>query len=954
MGSQIASLGGDVALRAGEKYTQSSSEVLAPAGDISIVAKSVSINTLSNINNATDRSTYSKTAIGGSINVPIVDAVKGLAGAAESAGKTNDPRMQALAAVTLASKAQDVAAVATQGLNATGIKVSISLGNNKSESETRQTSSLAAGSTIKAGGDVKIVATGAGDASDLTMTGTKVDAGGNLTLFADDKISVLAAQNTQTQNSKNSSSGTSVGIGINLGGSQSGFSFEFAANKARGKADGTDTFFTNSSLSAGSTATILSGGDTTLQGAVVSANTIKAAIGGDLNVVSLQDSSVYASKSSSTGVNASVCIPPFCYGVSTVGGSASKNKANGDFVSVVEQSGFKAGDGGFQIEVAGNTGLQAGLIASSDKAVELGKNSLVTNTLTTSDLQNKDEHSASGFSVSASAGTKASGQSKADTAEKVAAANTKTGSSGSMGFGSSSGSDASISSAGVSGGTLVIGDALKQEALTGKTSADMIAGLNRDVSSDQDNSGALKKGWDARKMEQDVAHQVAITQAFSVAAAAEISRYADGKLAQSESLRERADKERDPEQRDALLLQAAAIDRDWSEGGKARMLANTAAGALGGGLMGLAGGAAGSAVSGALYHADVPSSMASLPLEQQARIQKMANDAGFNGLTSAADWEALKLVSDLRFDPASQNLPQAEVDGRIRNYLTRLGASPQQVDEVIKTFADAGLAAVGTPRTAIVEQILVGPTSAPTDIGAVDYTTTDKQGVFLGTKVIDKGTQGVGKVLTEVGKAVDSSPVAKFTLEALDFASGPVIYGVNQIPVVEDLKNRATGALTGFFADGFKEAGYDQPASNDGGVGGGAITMVGLGGFAGLIRNAGKKLELFGGATNSPKGSNVFISEEPKHIIVGDEPFAGVSGLENGTISHPVKDSLAGRAEGISGANNVIATARSGQLAELLPTSSLSARQVAIHEQLSSQGTVGTFAKKNVSMADLR
>ncbi|WP_371851760.1 scabin-related ADP-ribosyltransferase [Duganella phyllosphaerae] len=446
----------------------------------------------------------------------------------------------------------------------------------------------------------------------------------------------------------------------------------------------------------------------------------------------------------------------------------------------------------------------------------------------------------------------------------------------------------------------------------------MIAGLNRDVSSDQDNSGALKKGWDARKMEQDVAHQVAITQAFSVAAAAEISRYADGKLAQSESLRERADKERDPEQRDALLLQAAAIDRDWSEGGKARMLANTAAGALGGGLMGLAGGAAGSAVSGALYHADVPSSMASLPLEQQARIQKMANDAGFNGLTSAADWEALKLVSDLRFDPASQNLPQAEVDGRIRNYLTRLGASPQQVDEVIKTFADAGLAAVGTPRTAIAEQILVGPTSAPTDIGAVDYTTTDKQGVFLGTKVIDKGTQGVGKVLTEVGKAVDSSPVAKFTLEALDFASGPVIYGVNQIPVVEDLKNHATGAFTGFFAEGFKEAGYDQPASNAGGVGGGAITMVGLGGFAAIIENAGKKLELFGGATNSPKGSNVFISEEPKHIIVGDEPFAGVSGLENGTISHPVKDSLAGRAEGISGANstaavnNAAATRKSG------------------------------------------
>lgn len=60
---------------------------------------------------------------------------------------------------------------------------------------------------------------------------------------------------------KNSSNGTSVGVGINLGGSQSGFSLEFSANQARGKADGIDTFYTNSYVSAGKTATIISGGD---------------------------------------------------------------------------------------------------------------------------------------------------------------------------------------------------------------------------------------------------------------------------------------------------------------------------------------------------------------------------------------------------------------------------------------------------------------------------------------------------------------------------------------------------------------------------------------------------------------------------------------------------------------------------------------------------------------------
>ncbi|MET0319312.1 MAG: hypothetical protein ABW069_01165 [Duganella sp.] len=58
--------------------------------------------------------------------------------------------------------------------------------------------------------------------------------------------------------------------------------------------------------------------------------------------------------------------------------------------------------------------------------------------------------------MSGSAGTKASGQSEADTKQKVEAANTKAGSSGSKGFGSTSGSQASLTTAAVSAGTVVI------------------------------------------------------------------------------------------------------------------------------------------------------------------------------------------------------------------------------------------------------------------------------------------------------------------------------------------------------------------------------------------------------------------------------------------------------------------------------------------------------------------
>ncbi|PHV29502.1 hypothetical protein CSQ93_05395 [Janthinobacterium sp. BJB426] len=855
VGSQIASLGGNVSLRAGETYTQTASEVLATGagangglpGDISIVGKNVLIKEAYNSNASEQHTTFSKVALGGTVNVPIVDAVKSIGSLAKAAEQTKDSRMQALAAVTLASKATDLAGMASKGLtNTAGIKISVSLGSSKSESEMHQSSSTVVGSAVNAAGNVSIVATGAGAGSDLTVAGSKIGAGGNLTLFADDKINLLAAQNTATQTSKNSSSGSSIGIGYTFGGAQNGFSLDIAANQARGKADGTDNYYTNTYVTAGKTATVISGGDTTLQGAILAADTVKGAIGGNLNIISLQDTSTYASKSSSAGFNMSLCIPPFCYGASSVGGSVSKSKASGDFASVTEQSGIKAGDGGFQINVTGNTDLQAGVIASSGKAIADGKNSLITGTLTTSELQNKDEHSASGFSLSGSASAKVGTQNEAITTADTAAANAKSGSSGSTGFGSTSGSQSSTTTSGISGGTIVIADVEKQQALNGKTAAEMLAGLNRDVSSEKDSSGALKKGWDAKAIEKEVQAQVAITEAFSVAAASEIGKYADKKLEEAAKLREQAAKPMAPEQRDALLRQAAEITREWSEGGTARVLASTAAGALGGGLLGASASAAGSKVSGVLYHADIPESMQGLSQEQQARMQQMGEEAGFNGLTSQESWQKLKLVSDLRFDPESQNLPQAEVNRRIGDYLGLLGASAEQITDIQKTFADAGISAVNTPRTPRVEQTLLGAVASPGDVGEYDYSPDNAQpNVFLGTKVIDKGTQGVGEVVTKFGKLIDSNIGAKYTLEALDFASGAIIYGVNKIPAVENLKNQATDLVSSFFGEGFKDAGYSQSGIDNGAVGGTSISMVGLGGFAGMIKNAGRIAKIF-------------------------------------------------------------------------------------------------------------
>ena len=70
--------------------------------------------------------------------------------------------------------------------------------------------------------------------------------------------------------------------------------------------------------------------------------------------------------------------------------------------------GLNAGDGGFNINVNGNTDLKGAVIASSNQAAHNVDtngnpiNSLSTQTLTTSNIDNKAEYNAKGYSISSS------------------------------------------------------------------------------------------------------------------------------------------------------------------------------------------------------------------------------------------------------------------------------------------------------------------------------------------------------------------------------------------------------------------------------------------------------------------------------------------------------------------------------------------------------------------------
>ncbi|WP_244652914.1 hemagglutinin repeat-containing protein [Pseudomonas viridiflava] len=596
VGSQVASLGGNVKINAEEQYSQVASQVIAPKGDITIKAKDVDIEAGFDSLSANHTESSNRTAIGGSINVPLVDAVRGAQQAVESGARTDDARMQGLAAANAAMSAKQAYEGGQALMNGNlGVKVSVSLSNSQSHSESSQSGVNVIPSSVVAGGDVNIIATGAGKDSNIDIVGSRIDAGHDVNLKADGDVNLFSAQNTALQNSTNGNSGWSVGIGFSFGGTQNGITLDLAANKGKGKSDGADVTQTNTVVSAGNKASIESGGDTSLKGAVVKADQVQVTTGGDLNIESVQDTSKFASKQVDSSVGVSVCIPPFCYGLS---GSASFNqqKMQSDYASVVEQSGIKAGDGGFQIDVRGNTGLVGGVIASTDQAVKDGKNTLATGTLTTANVKNKAEYEATSIGLSGGIGEHVGRDADGD--QKAGAPGTPVANNGKVSANTPialyAADDASSTTySGISGATITIKDDAKQQVLTGQTAAQTVANVNTNVSSDRDGSAKLTPIFDADEIQTNfniVGKFVQNTGVYLESRAQEV----DQAKASAESERlESFNPALTPEQQQvhsdnylALNQQARELANDWGAGGTYRQIATALVAGVSGNVTG--------------------------------------------------------------------------------------------------------------------------------------------------------------------------------------------------------------------------------------------------------------------------------------------------------------------------------------------------------------------------------
>ncbi|MDR6576130.1 hemagglutinin repeat-containing protein [Pseudomonas extremaustralis] len=451
--STIGSVLGSVDIQAGKDLTIKGSDVIA-GKDINLIGQNVNIIAAEN-NNKSEQTSKSKSggltlALSGTVGSAVDTAYQ----TAKQAKQEDDSRVSALQGIKAGLTGVQAWQAAQQngGMTADNagqfVGISISLGAQKSSSKQTQEQTISQGSSLTSGNNLSIVAVGNGTPGvdgDIHVQGSSLKAVNDISLAAERDIRLEAAANSQKLDGKNNSGGGAIGISLGVGPQGGGLSIFANANKGTGNEKGTGTTWTETTLDAGHQANLVSGRDTALKGAQVSADKIAASVGRDLTLQSLQDTDNYKSKQTDVSGGVSVAI------IGT-GGSASlsvsQTKIDSKYQSVQEQTGLYAGKGGYQVDVVNHTQLDGSVIAST---AEADKNRLSTGTLGWSDIKNEAEYKSQMQSASVSSSSDGSGGFTSNMP------------SGTLIAYNHSGSASGTTSSAVSNGTLDIRDPAKQQ-----------------------------------------------------------------------------------------------------------------------------------------------------------------------------------------------------------------------------------------------------------------------------------------------------------------------------------------------------------------------------------------------------------------------------------------------------------------------------------------------------------
>ncbi len=194
-----------------------------------------------------------------------------------------DDRLKALYAAKAAYEVKD-GVQAIQGISgvtsargaagATGINIQVGIGGSSASSRTTTHDSTSYGGHITGGGNVTIGATG----GDLTIIGGEVT-GRECGLGSDQRyqlVEPVRGPQPQERFMKNASGG----IGVSFG--SDGFGIYASASVGSGKAHGNGSTHAETTINADDKLTIVSGNDTTIEGAQLKGDQVVANIGNNL------------------------------------------------------------------------------------------------------------------------------------------------------------------------------------------------------------------------------------------------------------------------------------------------------------------------------------------------------------------------------------------------------------------------------------------------------------------------------------------------------------------------------------------------------------------------------------------------------------------------------------------------------------------------------------------------
>lgn len=452
-GSTVGSVDGDLTLRAGDRLTVSGSDLVA-GQDMTLSGKNVDITAVNNRSQQTHEVEQKTSGLTLALSGTVGSALNSAVEASQQAKSSGSGRLQALQGVKAALSGVQAAQAArmdqAQGAdagNTNTVGISLSYGSQSSKSTQHSEQNIAQGSTLNAGRDLSVTATGSGVKGadgDLTVDGSQLRAGNDVTLAANRDLYLRSAQNTQLLDGKNESKGGSVGVGIGVGSGGFGLNISASINRGKGSESGNGTTHSETTVDAGRQVTLLTGRDATLTGAQVSGETVKADIGRNLTLTSEQDSDRYDSKQQNASAGGS-------FSIGSMTGSASVNlsrdKMHSNYDSVVEQTGIFAGKGGYDVTVGEHTQLNGAVIGSTATA---DKNRLDTGTIGFSNIENRAdfevEHQSVGMSTGGSIGSQFAGNMA----------------NGLLVGANREGHDSSTTHAAVSDGTLIVRDPNRQ------------------------------------------------------------------------------------------------------------------------------------------------------------------------------------------------------------------------------------------------------------------------------------------------------------------------------------------------------------------------------------------------------------------------------------------------------------------------------------------------------------